>query len=75
VNVVDLGVLAKYYDTASGATWAMADFTNDGKVDVVDLGVLAKNYDWVAPAGSEVPEPACLTLLAAGVVSLIRRRR
>lgn len=74
VDVVDLGVLAKYYDTAAGATWAMADFSGDGAVDVVDLGVLAKNYDWTgAPAGA-VPEPASMILLTLGGLALLRRR-
>ena len=75
VNVVDLGVLAKYYDTATGATWEMADFSGDGAVNVVDLGVLAKNYDWVgAPAGA-APEPATLSLLALGGLAMLRRRK
>ena len=74
VNVVDLGVMARNYDTAGGATWAMADFSGDGAVNVVDLGILAKNYDWVgAPAGA-VPEPATLSLLALGGLALLRRK-
>lgn len=75
VDVVDLGVLAKYYDTASGATWATGDFTGDGRVDVVDLGVLAKHYDWAygSSGGAQVPEPVSLILTAAGGLALLRR--
>jgi hypothetical protein len=45
VNVTDLSVLAAYYNTASGATWAMGDFDSDGDVDVTDLSMLAANYN------------------------------
>jgi hypothetical protein len=75
VDVIDLGILATNYDTASGATWAMGDFNGDGAVDVIDLGILATNYDWVgAPAGA-VPEPATLVLLTAGAAAVRPKRR
>jgi hypothetical protein len=45
VNVTDLSVLAAYYNTTSGATWAMGDFDGDHNVDVTDLSMLAANYN------------------------------
>ena len=86
VDVIDLGVLATNYDKTGlptsatdpfgAGSWKLADFNNDGNVDVIDLGVLATNYDWIgAPATSAVPEPITLSLLAAGALALIRRRR
>jgi hypothetical protein len=45
VNVTDLSVLAAYYNTTSGATWAMGDFDCDHDVDVTDLSMLAANYN------------------------------
>jgi hypothetical protein len=46
VNVSDLSVLAAYYNTSSGATWAMGDFDGDHDVDVADLSLLAANYNY-----------------------------
>jgi hypothetical protein len=45
VNVSDLSVLAAYYNTTSGATWAMGDFDGDKDVDIADLSILAANYN------------------------------
>jgi LysM repeat protein len=45
VNVTDLSVLAAYYNTTGGATWAMGDFDGDKDVDVADLSILAANYN------------------------------
>jgi hypothetical protein len=50
VDLVDLGHLATYYGTTSGATWAMGDFDGDGDVDLVDLGNLATYYGYGVPA-------------------------
>jgi hypothetical protein len=45
VDVTDLSVLAAYYNTPSGATWAMGNFDGDEDVDVTDLSILAANYN------------------------------
>lgn len=78
VDVVDLGVLAKYYDMAfppGTPTWQFGDFNKDLKVDVVDLGILAKNYDWAYVLGtSQAPEPATLALLVLAGAAIGRRR-
>ena len=84
VNVVDLGVLAKNYDRTglpvsqtdrwNLGSWQLADFNNDGNVDVVDLGILSKNYDWSGAPILPAPEPATLSLLALGGLTMLRRR-
>jgi hypothetical protein len=45
VGVSDLSVLAAYYNTASGASWANGDFDGNGAVGVSDLSILAANYN------------------------------
>jgi len=50
VDLVDLGKLATYYGTTSGANWGMGDFDKDGDVDLVDLGAMAANYGHGVPA-------------------------
>ena len=80
VDLADLSILAFNWDTASGATWEMGDFTGDGKVDLSDLSELAANWEYgvSVPSGalpSSVPEPASASLLAAAAALLIRRRR
>lgn len=81
VDVLDLGILATHWQ-ASGVGWAQGDFNGDGVVDVLDLGILASH--WQATAGSfsdavaaafSVPEPAALSVLVAGLVCILWRRR
>lgn len=71
VDVGDLGILAGHWGIDDGsAEWTDGDFNGDGHTDVGDLGVLAGNW-----GASSVPEPAAITLLAAGLVPALRRRR
>lgn len=84
VDQHDLGLMALNWQKQTGATWAMGDFTDDGKVDVLDLIVLADHWqlgpDALAAALVEnglpvgvVPEPAAGMLL--GLAFLGRRSR
>lgn len=77
VNVIDLSALASNYNKTANANLADADFNGDGRVNVIDLGMLAMNYGAGASAGipAVAPEPLSLSLLGAGVLGLIRRRK
>jgi hypothetical protein len=77
VDVSDLGILAMNWGK-SARYWCHADFTGNGTVNVGDLGVLAFNWGWDGHAVAAMvaaPEPAILTLLATGALSMLRRRR
>jgi hypothetical protein len=44
VGVGDLGAIATFYGTTTGATWAQGDADGNGTVDIGDLGAFATNY-------------------------------
>ncbi len=67
VDAVDAAVLAKYWQTESGAFWGMGDFNGDGVVNDLDATLLAAN--WTSSANAAVPEPAGVALLWAVVVA------
>jgi hypothetical protein len=71
VDESDLGILEGNWnqDTILGKAWEDGDFTGDDLVNVNDLEILNANWGW------RVPEPASLSLLLAGALALIRRRR
>jgi len=71
VDESDLGILEGNWnqDTILGKAWEDGDFTGDDLVDVNDLEILNANWGW------RIPEPASLSLLLAGALALIRRRR
>ncbi len=74
VDGSDLSLLLTGWGT--GTTWGEGDFDDNDLVDGSDLSFLLTN--WTYPpgsAGSPVPEPATIGLLAFGAVALVRRRR
>jgi hypothetical protein len=79
VDGTDFGSLARNYGQ-SGKIWTDGDFNGDGVVDGTDFGALARNWGLTglspeaAPLDAPIPEPATLMLLAAGGLSLIRRK-
>ncbi len=68
VTFADYIVLERNFGSTS-ATWAMGDFNGDGKVTFADYIILEGGF------GKSVPEPMSLSLLAAGAVALLRRKR
>ena len=76
VNVFDLSALATNYRKVGDMGWSDGDFTGDGFVDIFDLAILASRYgNDAAGGGTPVPEPGVMLLLAAGGLTLIRRRK
>jgi sugar lactone lactonase YvrE len=73
VDVFDLAILANNYGVPGPKEWTDADFTGEGDVDVYDLAALANNYG-LGTAGTTIPEPATLALLAIGAGAGVRRR-
>jgi len=77
VDTIDFNDLAGNFGT--GTTWTAGDFNYDGLIDSLDFGILTANFGRslpvAAPAlGSVVPEPATLSLFAAALPFLGRRR-
>jgi len=58
VDNADATLLATYWQTKTGATWAMGDFNGDGDVNEIDATLLAAN--WQSGASAAVPEPGVL---------------
>jgi hypothetical protein len=78
VDTTDLARLAANWQSQS-ATFVEGDFTRDGSVDTSDLAKLAAQWNMaLAGAGSKgavVPEPMTVSLVLAGAIGLVRRRR
>lgn len=76
VNSGDFNLLATNFG-GTGKVWGEGDFTYDGNANSSDFNALASNFGKTlatGPGGS-VPEPGALSLLAAGSLLALRRRR
>ncbi len=74
VDEIDLSVLLGNWDQP--ADWTTGDFDGSGVASDSDLSALLSNWTVSAPsAAQQVPEPATLSLLVAGGLALMRRRR
>jgi T5SS/PEP-CTERM-associated repeat protein len=61
---------------STGPDWFSGDLDFDGEVSYLDYVILKRSFgDAVAGAGSQVPEPTTLALLALGGLAAIRKRR
>ena len=75
VGLSDLVTLATNYNQAG--IWYDGDFNGDGIVSLADLTSLATNFgaETVVIEGAPIPEPATLSLLALGWMTLAKKRR
>ena len=71
VSLLDIWSLSENYGVTN-ANWSLGDFDGNGSIDLKDFAMLAENYGFDR---SEVPEPATMSLLALGAMTVLRRRR
>jgi hypothetical protein len=75
VNLTDLTVLGSHYG-AEGQTWLEGDFTGDGLINLTDLTIMGGQYGETSGSSTTgVPEPASLSLVAIGAMTILMRRR
>lgn len=78
VGITDLNLVLSNWNQAVPPANPLADTNNDGYVGIEDLNLVLGNWNAGTPPvspGETVPEPAMLTLLAAGCLRLINHRR
>jgi len=75
LDAADYIMVKKHFGGAPGAEGPGGDFDGNGIVDWNDLQSLQTAFNAGSGAGTPIPEPATLGLLAIGAMSLIRRRR
>ncbi len=80
VGLLDLDILGANY-RLTDATYAQGDANGDNLVTLLDLDVLGTQWGdtnvsfAAALQASAIPEPACLSMLAMGMVGIGQRRR
>ncbi len=72
VDAGDLALLAANFGQIGDWGWSDGDVNGDGIIDAGDLALIATNFGETAPG---VPEPMTLSLLGAGGLALLRRKR
>ncbi len=72
VSFADFAILQNFFGQVG--TWLNGDFNGDGFVTFADFAIQQVNFG-ISVAPAAVPEPATLTLLALGSLTLLRRRR
>jgi len=76
VDAADYVTVKRNLGRFVSATWTDGDFDFDGAVTWRDLAALEANFGAVFPTQpAQAPEPATLTLLAAGCLAIRRRNR
>jgi N-acetylneuraminic acid mutarotase len=76
VGIADLNIVLGNWNQNVPPGDPLADPSGDGFVGIADLNVVLGNWNaGTPPANTSVPEPAGLTLLAAGTLAMIRRRK
>ena len=72
---LDYIVWSNHY-RAVAMRWGNGDLTGDRAVNGLDYTVWSSNYLAGSPgAAGPVPEPAAVSLLALGIIGLLRRKR
>ena len=73
VNATDLAIMKQYFGN-TGIGWAGGNANCDDIINATDLAILKESFGFEATTVA-VPEPVSLSLLGAGAVLLLRRRR
>jgi hypothetical protein len=78
VGITDLNIVLGNWNQSVPPGNPLADPSDDGFVGIEDLNVILGNWNVGTPPpalGTDIPEPAALTLLTVGSITLFRRPR
>lgn len=80
VSLADFLILRANFGSGANVTYDDGDFNEDGSVSLADFLILRANFgsgsgDAPVPALPPIPEPASLSLLTLGGLTLLRRRK